>query len=148
MANNVSLLRLRETLIDADSFGEAWDELIATVALLDCHKVEMQLKPECSRSIHRVMSDAPPRSTFPCWRADGPAEAPPWSWTIPLAGSNGVIGALVMDFDPGQESLGFEPAHLLDAITKGFSLATRRFLTEPLVTAEPRHILETTTSQS
>ena len=148
MANNVSLLRLRETLTQADSFGEAWDELIATVALLDCHKVEMQLKPECSRSIHRVMSDAPPRSTFPCWRADGQAEAPPWSWTIPLAGSNGVIGALVMDFDPGQESLGFEPAHLLDAITKGFSLATRRFLTEPLVTAEPRHILETTTSQS
>src|SRR5207247_9266855 len=101
MANNVSLLRLRETLTQADSFGEAWDELIATVALLDCRKVEMQLKPECSRSIHRGMSDAPPRSTFPCWRADGQAEAPPWSWTIPLARSNGVIGDLVIGFGRG-----------------------------------------------
>ena len=148
MSNNVSLLRLRDNLVHADSFGEAWDELIATVALLDCRKVEMQLKPEWSRSIHRVMSDVPPRSTFPCWRADGPAEAPPWSWTIPVAGANGVIGALVIDFDPGHESLGFEPAHLLDAITKGFSLTTRRFLTETLVSDETSHILETTTSQS
>jgi UDP-GlcNAc:undecaprenyl-phosphate GlcNAc-1-phosphate transferase len=136
MSNNVSLLRLRETLIQADSFGEAWDELITTVSLLDCRKVEMQLKPECSRSIHRVMNDARPRSAFPCWRRDGTEEVPPWSWTIPLSGSNGVIGALVMDFDPGQESLGFEPAHLLDAITKGFSLMTRRFLMEP--EAQPR----------
>jgi len=130
MSNNVSLLRLREALIQAPNLAEAWDELIATLGSLSCRKVEMQLKPECSRSIHRVMSDARPRSAFPCWRGDETEAAPQWSWTIPLAGANGVIGAVVMDFDPGQESLGFEPAHLLDAITKGFSVTTRRFLME------------------
>jgi UDP-GlcNAc:undecaprenyl-phosphate GlcNAc-1-phosphate transferase len=130
MANNVSLLRLRETLIQADSFAAAWDELIVTARLLDCRKVEMQLKPEFSRRLPQALRAAPPRSPFPCWRGDGTEADPRWSWTIPLAGSHDVIGALVMDFDPGAEALGFEPSHLLEAVTKGFASAARRLLVD------------------
>jgi len=128
MANNVLLLHLRDDLARTETFAEAWDELIEVVSRLDCRRVEIQLKPDSSRTLHQAFGRARPRHAFPSWSQAEAAPVPRWSWTVPLASTNGAIGALVMDFDPALGKLGFEPLHLLDAITKGFSSAAVRFL--------------------
>jgi UDP-GlcNAc:undecaprenyl-phosphate GlcNAc-1-phosphate transferase len=128
MANNVNLLRLRESLAQAATFAEAWDELIDAVARLDGRRVELQLKPEWHRRLSRALNEGRPRQAFPCWSEDDPGTVPQWSWTVPMLGAAGAMGALVIEFDPGQGSLSFEPSHLLEAVTRGFSPATDRLL--------------------
>lgn len=128
MANNVLLLQLRDELARTASFAAAWDELIEAVSRLDCHRVEIKLRPDSILRVHQTLAQAKPRHAFPTWSHAEAASVPRWSWTVPLAGPDGAIGALIMDFDPDHESLGFEPSHLLDAISKGFSLAAGRFL--------------------
>jgi len=128
MANNVNLLHLREALSRMENFAEAWDQLIDAVARLDGQRVEIQLKPEFSRRLAQMGKYARPRHAFPSWLSVGAAAIPRWSWTIPLVDAQGPMGALVIDFDPGRGHLGFEPAHLIEAVTKEFSVAVSRFL--------------------
>ena len=131
MANNVHLLHLREALGRAESFAEAWDELIEAASRLDCRSVVIRLRPECERKLFEGFEKSRPRNTFPSWSGGAPGHSPLWSWTIPLADSTGPIGGLVIDFAPGHGGLGFEPTHLLEAVTKEFSSAAARFLLTP-----------------
>jgi len=128
VANNVHLLHLREALARAESFAEAWDELIEAASRLDCQSVVIRLRPECERKLFDGFEKIRPRHTFPSWSGGPPGHSPQWSWTIPLASATGPIGGLVMDFAPGHGGLGFEPTHLLEAVTKEFSSAAARFL--------------------
>ena len=127
VVNNIHLLHLREALAHAGSFAEAWDELIEAVCRLDCQRVEIQWKPEYTRRF-LTLGKAESRHTFPAWSQVPSTLVPRWSWTIPLTCPTGAVGALVMDFDPGRGSLGFDPSHLLEAVTRDFSAATARFL--------------------
>lgn len=131
VANNVHLLHLREALGQAGSFAEAWDELIEAASRLDCQSVAMKLRPECERRLSEAFEKVQPRYAFPSWSAGPPSHSQQWSWTIPLVDPMGPIGGLVIDFAPGHGGLGFEPSHLLEAVTKEFSSAAARFLLSP-----------------
>jgi UDP-GlcNAc:undecaprenyl-phosphate GlcNAc-1-phosphate transferase len=128
MANNVGLLHLREALSQASSFAEAWDELIDALSRLDCQRVEIRLKNEATRRLSQGLARTTSRYPFPSWSQGEAGLAGSWSWTIPLSGPGGPIGSLIMDFDSGRIGLGFEPSHLLEAVTKDFASTTARWI--------------------
>jgi UDP-GlcNAc:undecaprenyl-phosphate GlcNAc-1-phosphate transferase len=129
MTNNVNLLRLREALVRAESFAETWDELVDAASRLNCQSIEMRLRSDYLRQLSNALGRTRPHSAFPAWSQGAGGLAPRWSWTIPLTGPQGAIGSVVMDFDSTEGTLGFDPSHLLEAVTKEFSSATARFLT-------------------
>lgn len=137
LGNNLQLVRMREAFTDAMGVAELWDALIKTASRLDFDRVQIVLSPGwCENAAGRPLSHSD--QPFPTWRrSTAPcAENCASSWTILLGDKPDPIGELRVWRQGNGQTLPFDAAYFVDAITNEFVGGLGRCF-RPTVAAAP-----------